>query len=69
MKFIELCVIVLLRAALPVQGYCEDSPADREPSAYKEPSANKEPSADKEPSANKEPSAPSNTEHEQEAKS
>ena len=37
MKFIKLCVIVLLWAALPVQGYCEDSTADREPSADKEP--------------------------------
>ncbi len=38
MKVIKLCVIVLLWAALPVQGYCEDSPADKEPSANKEPS-------------------------------
>ena len=45
MKFIKLCVIVLLWAALPVQGYCEDSPADREPSAHREPSACKETSA------------------------
>ena len=44
MKVIKLCVIVLLWAALPVQGYCEDSPADKEPSANKEPSADKEPS-------------------------
>ena len=51
MKVIKLCVIVLLWAALPVQGYCEDSPADKEPSAEQEPSAQEEPSADKEPSA------------------
>ena len=67
---IEKLLDMKLPCTMPEEHLLEEVPALKPaPAARKKAPAASRASADKEPSANKEPSAPSNTEHEQEAKS